>query len=350
MRAKEYIACSEASLKYPAEIKQIVADMLPLHASREQTVDYYNKHLIPDIRRQGYLLQKDLYDKNNAMQTEAPEPFQMNAGELPVEIASEVRDELFAVIKEDKSFGHLYSLLGNLRNSLHPSNPIDCVPDEQEIKTALFNQRDDYPKASLADYLDDDINFAQYQDLTEAGITDEAKLLEWFNNAYRIYDEMRLVKTNPISAVKIFLEDNSYDSQESKDLTGNFICEIIAMMGGEDKRLDRIKEELLRHLPDEATEASSTKSKFHLKNKKGRKTDFVRVMNVLLEMGFFTDADGDQAKKAEFFQALGKLLNENFKDYQNLLSTTKGASVADQKALTKIFEDMLDKQKSIISK
>ena len=73
-------------------------------------------------------------------------------------------------------------------------------------------------------------------------------------------------------------------------------------------------------------------------------------MNVLLEMGFFTDADGDQAKKAEFFQALGKLLNENFKDYQNLLSTTKGASVADQKALTKVFEDMLDKQKSIISK
>lgn len=133
MRAKEYIACSEASLKYPAEIKRIVADMSPLRASREQTVDYYNKHLIPDIRRQGYLLQKDLYDKNNAMQTEAPEPFQMNAGELPVEIASAVRDELFEVIKEDETFGHLYSLLGNLRNSLHPSNPIDCVPDEKEL-------------------------------------------------------------------------------------------------------------------------------------------------------------------------------------------------------------------------
>ena len=40
------------------------------------------------------------------------------------------------------------------------------------------------------EYLDDDINFAQYQDLTESGITDEAKLQDWFNNAYRIYDEM----------------------------------------------------------------------------------------------------------------------------------------------------------------
>lgn len=211
-------------------------------------------------------------------------------------------------------------------------------------------QRDDYPKSTLAEYLDDDTNFAQYQDLTDAGITDEEKLLDWFNNAYRIYDEMRLVKANPIAAVKVFLDDNSFENQTAKDLTGRFICEIISTLGGEDRRLDRIYDELDRHLPDEASEASSTKSKFHLKNKKGRKTDFVRVMNVLLEMGFFTDADGDQAKKAEFFQALGKLLNENFKDYQNLLSTTKGASVADQKALTKVFEDMLDKQKSIISK
>lgn len=350
MRAKEYLVTNNTSLKYPAEIKRIVTDMSPLRASREQTVDYYNKHLIPDIRRQGYLLQKDLYDKNNAMQTEAPEPFQMNAGELPVEIASAVRDELFEVIKEDETYGHLYSLLGNLRNSLHPSNPIDCVPDEDGIITALKVQRDDYPKSTLAEYLDDDTNFAQYQDLTDAGITDEAKLLDWFNNAYRIYDEMRLVKANPIAAVKVFLDDDSYENQTAKDLTGRFICEIISTLGGEDRRLDRIYDELDRHLPDEASEANSAKSKFHLKNKKGRKTDFVRVMNVLLEMGFFTDADGDQAKKAEFFQALGKLLNENFKDYQNLLSTTKGASVADQKALTKVFEEMLDKQKSIISK
>ena len=200
MRAKEYIACSGASLKYPAEIKQIIADMLPLRASREHTVDYYNKHLIPDIRRQGYLLQKDLFDKNNAMQTEAPEPFQMNAGELPVETASAIRDELFEVIKDDKSFGHLYSLLGNLRNSQHPSNPIDCMPDERGIVDALKKQRDDYPKSDLAEYLDDDLNFAQYRKLRDSGISDEAALLAWFNNAYHIYDELRLVKANPLAA------------------------------------------------------------------------------------------------------------------------------------------------------
>jgi len=350
MRAKEYIACSEASLKYPGQIKQIVAEMLPLRASRQQTVEYYNQKLIADIRLQACLLQKELYEKNNAMQTDQPEDFQLRDGEVPVEIAAAVRDELFEVIKEDKTFGYLYFLLGNLRNSQRPSNPIDCVPDERGIVEALKTSRDDYPKTDLAAYLDDDINFAQYQDLTEAGITDEANLLAWFNNAYRIYDEMRLVKANPISAVRVFLDDSSYESQAAKDLTGRFICEIISRTAPDDKRLCRIEEELNRNLPDEATLADTAASKFHLQQKKGRKTDFARVMNVLLEMGFIVDSDGQKAKKSEFFQALGKLLNDNFKDYQNLLSTTKGASAADQRALTKVFEDMLAKQKEIISK
>lgn len=350
MRAKEFIVANETTLKYPAEIRQIIDEMLPLRACKQLTVDYYNRKLIADIRRQGYLLAKDLYEKNNAMQTDEPAQFQMNADEIPVDIAASVREELFEVIKDDKTFGYLYFLLGNLRNSLRPSSPIDCVPDEQGIVDALKMSRDDYPKADLSEYLDDDINFAQYQDLTEAGITDETKLLDWFNNAYRIYDEMRLVKSNPIAAVKVFLEDSSYESQAAKDLTGRFICEIISRTAQDDKRLGRIEEELDRHLPDESSLPDTGSSKFHLQQKKGRKTDFVRVMNVLLEMGFIVDSDGGKATKSEFFQALGKLLNENFKDYQNLLSTTKGASVSDQKALTKVFEDMLAKQKEIISK
>lgn len=297
MRAKEYIACSEASLKYPAEIKAIIAATMPLRANRAQTVDYYNRHLIPDIRRQGYLLQKDLFDKNNAMQTAEPEPFQMNAGELPVETAPAVRDELFEVIKDDKSFGHLYSLLGNLRNSLHPSNPIDCVPDEKSITEALKAQRDDYPKATLAEYLDDDINFAQYQDLTDAGITDEAKLLDWFNNAYRIYDEMRLVKTNPISAFKIFLDDSNYESQTSKDLTGRFICEIISITATEDKRLRRIEEELNRHLPDEAT-LDGGSDKADDKTKGSNKIRTVVVYELLQKLG-----------KGKSFNDLSKICN-----------------------------------------
>lgn len=350
MRAKEYAVAHAATLKYPQEIRQILEEMLPLRSDKQLTVNYYNQKLIADIRLQAFLLEKELYEKNNAMQPQEPLAFEPYDGELPVEQAAAIREELFEVIKDDKTFGYLYFLLGNLRNSQRPSNPIDCIPDEKEIRTALLNQRDDYPKATLAEYLDDDINFAQYQDLTEAGITDEAQLLAWFSNAYRIYDEMRLAKANPITAVRIFLDDDHFGSQRAKELAGDFICNIIMMTNEDDKRLDRVKDELSRHLPDDAPVHTPSLSRFHLKQKKGNKTNLVRVMNVLLEMGFFTDADGAKATKADFFQALGKLLNEDFKDYQNLLSTTKGASVADQRALTKIFEDMLDKQKELIAR
>ena len=137
MRAKEHIACSEAALKQPAQLRQIIDGLLPLRSSRQQTVDYYNRKLIADIRLQACLLQKELYEKNNAMQMAEPEEFQMKEGEIPIEIAASVRDELFDVIKEDKTFGYLYFLLGNLRNSLRPTNPIDCVPDEHGIVEAL---------------------------------------------------------------------------------------------------------------------------------------------------------------------------------------------------------------------
>ena len=303
MRAKEYIACSEASLKYPDQIRQIIDEMLPLRASRQQTVDYYNRKLIADIRLQACLLQKELYEKNNAMQTELPEEFHMREGEIPVEIAAGVRDELFDVIKEDKTFGYLYFLLGNLRNSQRPTNPIDCVPDERGIVEALKTSRDDYPKSELSEYLDDDINFAQYQDLTESGITDEAKLLDWFNNAYRIYDEMRLRKANPISAVKVFLEDTSYENQAAKDLTGRFICEIISATAPDDKRLERIEGELQRHLPPEtsldgADEAAADKAKgsnkirtvviYELLNKLGKGKSFNDLSKICNLVAYLT--------------------------------------------------------------
>lgn len=48
------------------------------------------RKLIADIRLQACLLQKELYEKNNAMQTAEPEEFQMEEGEIPVEIAASV--------------------------------------------------------------------------------------------------------------------------------------------------------------------------------------------------------------------------------------------------------------------
>lgn len=253
MRAKEYIAINEANLKYPVHIKQIISEMLPIRADKQKTVDYYNKKLTADIRLQGYLLAKELYEKNNALQTIEPEEFHLEQDEIPVEIAPSVRDELFDVIKEDKTFGYLYFLLGNLRNSLRPNNPIDCVPDERSITEALKISRDDYPKANLAEYLDDDINYAQYRKLVEHGISDQEELLIWFNNAYRIFDEIRLLKTNPLNVIQFYKDDTTHTSDASKTLTYHFICDLVLTLYTEEKRLNRIRNEILRILPIDST-------------------------------------------------------------------------------------------------
>lgn len=267
MRAKEYIAQHEATLRYPEEIRRLIAEFIPLRSDKQKTVDCYNRTLIADIRLQANLFAKDLYERNNAMQTARPEPFQLQKGEIPVETASGIRDELFEVISEDKTFGYLYFLLGNLRNSQRPTNPIDCVPDENEITEALKISRDDYPKTDLAEYLDDDINYNQYSILTAAGITDEAELLDWFNNAYRVFDEIRLIKANPITAVRYYHNDTSCPTETAKTLTYRFIATLIEVLNPKDKRLTRVKEELLRALPSETTAQDTEDDKIQGSNK-----------------------------------------------------------------------------------
>ena len=143
--------------------------------------------------------------------------------------------------------------MGNLRNSLRPNNPIDCVPDERSITEALKISRDDYPKANLAEYLDDDINYAQYRKLVEHGISDQEELLIWFNNAYRIFDEIRLLKTNPLNVLQFYKDDTTHTSDASKTLTYHFICDLVSTLYTEEKRLNRIRNEILRILPIDST-------------------------------------------------------------------------------------------------
>lgn len=284
MRAKEYIATNEGNLKYPVHIKQIISEMLPIRADKKKTVDYYNKKLTADIRLQGYLLAKELYEKNNALQTIEPEEFHLGPSEIPVEIAPSVREELFDVIKEDKTFGYLYFLLGNLRNSLRPNNPIDCVPDERTISEALKISRDDYPKADLAEYLDDDINYAQYTKLMEQGISDQCELLIWFNNAYRIFDEIRLLKANPLNVIQFYKEDTTHTSDASKTLTYHFICDLVAILYPEEKQLNRIRNEILRILPVDSS-ADHSDEKVLDSTKGSNKIKTILIYEILEKIG-----------------------------------------------------------------
>lgn len=145
MRAKEYIEQNKDNINHLEEVRRIISELLPLRMCKEKTDDYYNNVLSADIRLRNYLLQKELYEKKNAMQLEEPS-FVEIPDEIPTDCISEIRETLFQIIKNDESFGYLFFLLGTEQNAKHKSEPIDCIPNAERIKNAIDHNRDDYPK------------------------------------------------------------------------------------------------------------------------------------------------------------------------------------------------------------
>jgi len=354
MRAKEYLSQNQQTVKHLVDVKRIIKDLMPLRLDKEATDDYYNKILSADIRRQEYLLQKDLYDKNNAMQLEAPVP-QTYPDEIPIETIAEIRESLFQAIKEDSSFGYLFYILGTGINLRHKAEPIDCIPNRSVIEKAINSYRDDYPKESLDLYLDDSFNYSQYDYLISSGLYQDNNdtILAFFNKAYSIYDEIRCLK-NKVSQVRQYCNSITFEDEKEKVTIILFVIRLIDTFEPDDTQLERSKKELSKSISDirnkYENEESRTKSKLHLCSKKGYKVNFIRVVNVLYELGFFQGESNERVSKKEVFASFGDLLNANYSSFQNDLTTTQSASNSDLKCLTEIFEKMLEKQKELINK
>lgn len=352
MRAKEYISQNQQTIKHLEDVQRIINDLMPLRLNKEATDEYYNRILSADIRRQKFLLQKDLFDKKNAMQQDEPleEKF---PDEIPIEKVIDVKETLFQVIKEDESFGYMFFILGTEQNIKHKGEPIDCIPNSEAIKKAIFEYRDDYPKESLDLYLDDSINYEQYEYLTNSRMLadDDEKLLEFFNTSYKIYDDVRCLKSK-ISEIRNYLKKLTFDGDDKKFAIIKFVIGLIEKFNSEDSQLERCKKEFLRLIESikDKYETVELKSSLQLNSAKGTRVNFIRVVNVLYELGFFQGPDKKTLSKKDVFAAFGKMLNANFTSFQNDLSTTQAASNADQKSLTKIFEEMLEKQKELINK
>jgi len=91
-------------------------------------------------------------------------------------------------------------------------------------------------------------------------------------------------------------------------------------------------------------------SEVHLSTKKGFKVNFIRVINCLCELSFFTDKRGNDITKKEVFNAFGKAINHDLTAFQNDLSTTKAAATSDMKNTLLIFEKLYAKQQEINEK
>ena len=89
-------------------------------------------------------------------------------------------------------------------------------------------------------------------------------------------------------------------------------------------------------------------SGIYLSKERGRRLDMIRIINVLIEMGFFDDENGKRAKKKDVFCVLGNAMNTDFSHYSNDLSGSLSDGSSMNKHL-KIFEEMLEMMRKIFN-
>lgn len=87
-------------------------------------------------------------------------------------------------------------------------------------------------------------------------------------------------------------------------------------------------------------------SSVYLSPVRGKKIDFIRVVNVLYELGLFTDKDGVRCTKKEAFLAFGKAVNLDLSNYNKDLSRALNDTTTRERQL-QIFKDMRLKMSEI---
>lgn len=353
MRAKEYIHLHQQELKHATIVSRVIEVLLPLRADRVATNEYMYKFLFADKRNLHYLQQKSLFERGNAMQQTEP-TFEEIEGEVSMDIAAEVREELFHVIKEDNSFGYLFYILGTEKNTHQNNEPIDCIPNEERIIQSIIANRDDYPKSNLDNYINESLNYKQYCTLTDGKYweDDDEIYLKYFNRVYEMYDELRIRKRS-VSEIKNYLRCQEFQSDAEKYWTLSFIITLIEKSEEKDDSLDRCRQEVVRIVEPMRTlfpscNISERPSPVYLAERRGAKIDIIRVFNTLYELGFFAGRDGSPITKKEFMINMGNTIHVDLINYDKDLSRSLSDSTALDKHL-KVFKDMLQKMTDIFN-
>ncbi len=95
-------------------------------------------------------------------------------------------------------------------------------------------------------------------------------------------------------------------------------------------------------------QAPTVESSVYLSTTRGTKIDFIRVVNSLYELGFFTDDKGGKISKKDVMIAVGKAVNVDLTEYQNDLSRSLSDSTKLEKHLT-IFDRLKEKMEEVFN-
>ena len=111
-----------------------------------------------------------------------------------------------------------------------------------------------------------------------------------------------------------------------------------------------IIERKIKLLEQSEQEIVLANSNLQLSIKKGFKVNFIRVINCLCELSFFTDKKGNDITKKEVFRTFGNAINQDLSTFHIDLSATKSAAKSDMRNTFAIFEQMYAKQQEINNK
>jgi hypothetical protein len=181
MTAKEYLRIHQKSMYYYNEIKLIIDDLYEIRHDKGMTENYYERILQQDIRFDKY---EDEHNEWTNLGKEygwagliEPE-YKPNDDEIDKDVAMNVREELIEVVREDKSFGHLFNLLSKDKDNFITQQEIETAICEQETEKVVAEENNTTDKIINTK---ETISFSKY--LT---CNDEMKpaLLEYLKQTY----------------------------------------------------------------------------------------------------------------------------------------------------------------------
>jgi len=133
MRAKEYLKNKRKTISNYNIIQQIVDDLYNIRLDEEATKEYYERILLSDIRFNEWEMKhsewQELHKKYGASERE-PELVKFE-NEIDKRVASNIREDLLKVVRDDETFGYIFHLLFKEQGN---------VPSSQTIERAIYQE------------------------------------------------------------------------------------------------------------------------------------------------------------------------------------------------------------------
>jgi hypothetical protein len=242
MRAKEYIEIHKSKLEFAEQVTAILEHCTDLRTNLSKTIKFYDCYLSTFENLQRFLtnsrvskIKKESYWKL-------------------------LHEELQPAIKNDKSYTYLYQRM------LQEKDLLSTLVSADEIKDCICQQFEDYPKQFIDDFVCTEPNKDYYENICDIFSTSE-DILNVFNTAYEIFDNIRVKMHKPIQA-SFYFKEYPYKSERHK----YFILPLVAsylnnydydLTDSQRKNRQKVSEELSKYIAqsiDPQSEAVKAKS------------------------------------------------------------------------------------------